>query len=59
METVTNTEPKKIKGPCCVCKETRSERDMCYITRRPEDCIDEISKHNLCLKSFGFNPDTK
>ena len=51
--------PKVIKGPCCVCKDTRAERDECIRFFPEEECTEKIEKHFKCLKSFGFEGDAK
>ena len=45
------------KGICCVCKETKQARDLCFLMKNEESCQEEIRIHNLCLVSEGFNPD--
>ena len=49
--------PIKKKGICCVCKETKQQRDLCVIMKDEASCQEEIRLHNLCLMSEGFNPD--
>ena len=50
---------KNIKGPCCVCKDTRKERDDCIQFKNEDECSIFIKKHFECLKSFGFEQDKK
>ena len=57
--TLVEGEKKVIKGPCCVCKDTRADRDMCLITRNEQDCQGLVETHNQCLRSFGFHPEVK
>ncbi len=45
---------KKIKGPCCVCKDTKRLRDECIFMKSEELCLPQIEKHKECLRSFGF-----
>ena len=33
-----NKEKKKIKGPCCVCKETKTLRDQCILNYDESKC---------------------
>lgn len=49
--------PKIIKGPCCVCKETRELRDICIREQSEEACQDKIDTHIKCMASFGFGND--
>ncbi|KAF0852588.1 mitochondrial CIV assembly protein Cox17 [Andalucia godoyi] len=47
--------PKK-KGACCVCKDMRSIRDECMITKGDEKaCSKEIEALKACLRSEGFD----
>jgi cytochrome c oxidase assembly protein subunit 17 len=51
-------DPKPVKkGICCVCKETKKERDLCFLTKDEASCQEEVRLHNLCLIQEGFNPD--
>ena len=60
MQNSENPVPKtQIKGPCCVCKETRQARDDCLQTRSEEECSGFIRAHFDCLKTFGFHADKK
>lgn len=45
------------KGICCVCKETKQSRDLCFLVKDEQSCQEEIRLHNLCLLSEGFYPD--
>jgi cytochrome c oxidase assembly protein subunit 17 len=47
----------KKKGICCVCKETKQQRDLCILMKDEDSCQQEIGLHNLCLRNEGFNPD--
>ena len=48
-------EPEK-KRPCCVCKDTRSARDLCVAEYGPDhlNCIKLIEVHKQCLRDEGF-----
>lgn len=37
-EILTQEAPKKKLGPCCVCKETKKNRDMCIVEKSEENC---------------------
>ena len=50
------TQPKK-KGICCVCQDTKKNRDLCFLMKDEASCQEEIKLHNLCLVKEGFNPD--
>ena len=51
-------EPQVVKkGICCVCKETKQARDLCFLVKDEARCQEELKLHNLCLISEGFNPD--
>jgi cytochrome c oxidase assembly protein subunit 17 len=52
-------QKKVIKGPCCVCKETRLTRDECIREKGEEECQAEIEKQVECLASFGFRSEKK
>ena len=45
---------KEEKRPCCVCKETRAARDLCYAEKGFEECYKEIQQHKDCMASEGF-----
>lgn len=55
-ESVNKTTDKaeEKKRPCCVCKETRSARDLCYAEKGFEECYKEIQEHKDCMASEGF-----
>ncbi|KAI9217765.1 cytochrome C oxidase copper chaperone-domain-containing protein [Blastocladiella britannica] len=43
--------------PCCVCPETKQQRDECILREGSEEsCREFIEKHKACLRSYGFNP---
>lgn len=42
------------KGPCCVCKETKSVRDQCLMFNSEELCVKEMEAHKKCLIDNGF-----
>ena len=46
--------PPKIKGPCCVCKETKKIRDECIMFKSEQECLKEIENHKKCLMEYGF-----
>ncbi len=53
----TETKPKEKKRPCCVCKETRAARDLCFAEKSPngfEECYKEIQTHKKCMADEGF-----
>lgn len=41
--------------PCCVCLETKAERDDCVIHKGEENCGDFIEAHKQCMRDLGFN----
>lgn len=47
-------DPKKVLKPCCVCKETKSQRDECMVLNGEENCGYFIEAHKKCLREFGF-----
>ena len=47
-------EKKQRKGPCCVCKTTKTARDECVMRFSEENCVDAIQAHIACLKDHGF-----
>ncbi len=51
-ENKENTQ--KIKGPCCVCKETKKIRDECIMFKSEQDCFKELENHKKCLMDYGF-----
>eukprot|EP00486_Rosalina_sp_Unknown_P012303 CAMPEP_0201582506 /NCGR_PEP_ID=MMETSP0190_2-20130828/86361_1 /ASSEMBLY_ACC=CAM_ASM_000263 /TAXON_ID=37353 /ORGANISM="Rosalina sp." /LENGTH=94 /DNA_ID=CAMNT_0048022569 /DNA_START=26 /DNA_END=310 /DNA_ORIENTATION=+ len=54
-KTTEKTEgQKEEKRPCCVCKETRAARDLCYAEKGFEECYKEIQQHKDCMASEGF-----
>ena len=52
--SVDKTEKKEEKRPCCVCKETRAARDLCYAEKGFEECYKEIQLHKECMAKEGF-----
>lgn len=48
-------QPMK-KGPCCVCKETKSARDTCFLLKSEEECTTEVNLHIQCLIKEGYDP---
>lgn len=46
--------PKKKLGPCCVCKDTKAERDSCILQKSEPECQPQIERHKQCLKEHGF-----
>ena len=43
------------KRPCCVCKETRAARDLCFAEKDGfEECYKEIQLHKECMAKEGF-----
>ncbi len=51
---VTTEAPKKRRGPCCVCKATKTLRDQCIINNGEENCKSFIDAHKVCLTENGF-----
>ncbi|RHZ81922.1 hypothetical protein Glove_116g55 [Diversispora epigaea] len=50
--STTNDKPK----PCCVCPDTKKERDECIFKYGDEvKCKDLIKAHKACMRSYGFN----
>lgn len=45
------------KGICCVCQDTKKQRDLCILMKDEQSCLAEINLHLECLRSEGFNPD--
>ena len=48
----TDGKKDEKKRPCCVCKETRAARDLCYAEKAPngfEECYKEIQAHKDCM----------
>ncbi|KAL7751527.1 hypothetical protein RI367_002990 [Sorochytrium milnesiophthora] len=44
--------------PCCVCPETKTQRDSCVLKNGEENCQDFIALHQECLRSYGFKTTT-
>ncbi|ORZ31876.1 cytochrome C oxidase copper chaperone-domain-containing protein [Catenaria anguillulae PL171] len=43
--------------PCCVCPDTKRERDECVLREGDEEkCQEFIARHKACLRSYGFKP---
>lgn len=42
--------------PCCVCQETRRERDECVLLNGVDSplCQEVIKVHQRCLRYYGF-----
>ena len=55
--STTTTPQKEKKRPCCVCKDTRKNRDLCVSEHGQDfnECIKLIKLHNQCLRNEGFN----
>ena len=45
------------KGICCVCPDTKKQRDLCFLMKDEASCQQEIKLHNECLMQEGFFPD--
>lgn len=54
-----NSSGKPIKGPCCVCEQTRAELSECLVMKNEQSCADVKLRHLQCLKSFGFNSENQ
>ncbi|KAI9179668.1 Cytochrome c oxidase copper chaperone [Blastocladiella emersonii ATCC 22665] len=46
----------QVYKPCCVCPDTKRERDECVLVNGEENCKEFIEKHRACLRSYGFDP---
>lgn len=57
-ECKNNSIEQEKPRPCCVCVETRTARDECFL-KNSEDaekrCKDLIKMHIECMRSYGFN----
>ena len=54
---VLKTDDVEKKRPCCVCKDTRAARDLCFAEKSPngyEECFKEIQRHKECMAKEGF-----
>ena len=49
-----NEDKEEKKRPCCVCKDTRAARDLCYAEKGFEECYKEIQQHKDCMAAEGF-----
>mmetsp|Transcript_14788 Transcript_14788/g.30089 ORF Transcript_14788/g.30089 Transcript_14788/m.30089 type:complete len:80 (-) Transcript_14788:427-666(-) len=52
--TATGTAAPK-KKMCCVCLDTKKERDECLVANGEEACKAFIEAHKKCLRSEGFD----
>ncbi|MES1909632.1 MAG: hypothetical protein MHM6MM_002337 [Cercozoa sp. M6MM] len=52
-ETATT---KKVKGPCCVCKDERRVRDECFLLNGKDssECDAVWDSYAKCLQKYGF-----
>ncbi|KNE63073.1 hypothetical protein AMAG_08239 [Allomyces macrogynus ATCC 38327] len=46
----------QVYKPCCVCPDTKRERDECVLANGEENCAAFIERHKACLRSYGFSP---
>eukprot|EP00451_Oxyrrhis_marina_P007621 CAMPEP_0204305668 /NCGR_PEP_ID=MMETSP0468-20130131/85040_1 /ASSEMBLY_ACC=CAM_ASM_000383 /TAXON_ID=2969 /ORGANISM="Oxyrrhis marina" /LENGTH=68 /DNA_ID=CAMNT_0051285015 /DNA_START=50 /DNA_END=256 /DNA_ORIENTATION=+ len=54
-EPPVDTSKSVGKKICCVCKDTKTVRDECFVSKGQEQCKNEIMAHNRCLRNEGFD----
>ena len=47
-------ETGEVLRPCCVCPDTKMERDECIMEKGQQECVNLIEAHKNCMRDLGF-----